>query len=42
VELASKSPWLTGKASGHESKRRPKVCGSRHRGWDVGRVQREQ
>ena len=28
-ELASKSPWLTGKASGHESKGKPKVCGSR-------------
>ena len=29
VELASKSPWLNGKASGHESKRKPKVGGSR-------------
>jgi len=29
VELASNSPWLTGKASGHESKGKPKVCGSR-------------
>ena len=27
VELASKSAWLTGK--GHESKGKPKVCGSR-------------
>ena len=25
VELASKSPWLNGKASGHESKGKPKV-----------------
>ena len=29
VELASKSPWLNGKVSGHESKRKPKVGGSR-------------
>ena len=29
VELASKSAWLTGKASGHESKGKSKVCGSR-------------
>jgi len=29
VELAAKSPWLIGKASGHESKGKPKVCGSR-------------
>ena len=29
VELASKSPWLNGKASGHESKGKPKVGGSR-------------
>ena len=29
VELASKSPWLNGKASGHESKGKPKVRGSR-------------
>ena len=29
VELASKSAWLSGKASGHESKGKPKVCGSR-------------
>ena len=29
VELASKSAWLNGKASGHESKGKPKVCGSR-------------
>ena len=29
VELASKSPWLTGKASGHKSKGKPKVCVSR-------------
>ena len=29
VELASKSPWLTVKASRHESKGKPKVCGSR-------------
>ena len=29
VELASKSPWLNGKASGHESKGIPKVGGSR-------------
>jgi len=28
-ELASKSPWLSGKASGHESKGKRKVCGSR-------------
>ena len=25
----SKSAWLSGKASGHESKGKPKVCGSR-------------
>ena len=29
VELASKSPWLNGKASGDESKGKPKVGGSR-------------
>ena len=29
VELVSKSAWLNGKASGHESKGKPKVCGSR-------------
>ena len=29
VELASKSAWLSGKASEHESKGKPKVCGSR-------------
>ena len=29
VELAFKSAWLSGKASGHESKGKPKVCGSR-------------
>ena len=29
VELASKSAWLTGKASGHETKGKPKVCSSR-------------
>ena len=29
VELASKPAWLNGKASGHESKGKPKVCGSR-------------
>ena len=29
VELASKSPWLNGEASGHESKGKPKVGGSR-------------
>ena len=29
VELASKSPWLNGKASGHDSKGKPKVGGSR-------------
>ena len=29
VELVSKSPWLNGKASGHESKEKPKVGGSR-------------
>ena len=29
VELASKSPCLNGKASGHESKGKPKVGGSR-------------
>ena len=29
VELASKSPWLNGKASGHESKGKPKLGGSR-------------
>ena len=29
VELPSKSPWLNGKASGHESKGKPKVGGSR-------------
>ena len=29
VKLASKSPWLNGKASGHESKGKPKVGGSR-------------
>ena len=29
MELASKSAWLNGKASGHESKGKPKVCGSR-------------
>ena len=29
VELASKSQWLNGKASGHESKGKPKVGGSR-------------
>ena len=29
VELASKSPWLNSKASGHESKGKPKVGGSR-------------
>ena len=29
VELASKSPWLNGKASGQESKGKPKVGGSR-------------
>ena len=29
VELASKSPWLNGKASGHESKGKPTIGGSR-------------
>ena len=29
VELVSKSPWLNGKASGHESKGKPKVGGSK-------------
>ena len=29
VELASKSPWLNGKASGHESKGKSKIGGSR-------------
>ena len=29
VELASKSAWLNGKASGHESKGKRKVFGSR-------------
>ena len=29
LELAFKSAWLNGKASGHESKGKPKVCGSR-------------
>ena len=29
VQLASKSPRLNGKASGHESKGKPKVGGSR-------------
>ena len=29
VEVASKSPWLNGKASRHESKGKPKVGGSR-------------
>ena len=29
MELAPKSPWLTGKATGHESKGKPKVGGSR-------------
>ena len=29
VELSSKSPWLNGKASGHDSKGKPKVRGSR-------------
>ena len=29
VELASKFPWLNGEASGHESKGKPKVGGSR-------------
>ena len=29
VELACKSPWLNGKASGHEFKGKPKVGGSR-------------
>jgi len=28
-ELASKSPWLSGKESGHESRGKRKVCGSR-------------
>ena len=28
VQLASKSPWLNGKASGHKSKGKPKVGGS--------------
>jgi len=28
-ELASKPPWLSGKASGHESRGKRKVCGSR-------------
>ena len=29
MELSSKSAWLNGKASGHESKGKPKVCGSK-------------
>ena len=29
VEPAAKSPWLNGKASGHESKGKPKVGDSR-------------
>ena len=29
VQLASKSAWLIGKALEHESKGKPKVCGSR-------------
>ena len=29
VQLASKSPRLNGKASGHESKGKPKISGSR-------------
>ena len=28
-ELASRSSWLSGKASGHESRGKPKVCDSR-------------
>ena len=35
MELASKSPWLNGKASGHESKGKPKVGGSRSRTVNV-------
>ena len=29
IELAFKSPWLNGKASGHKSEGKSKVCGSR-------------
>ena len=28
IELAFKSLWLTSETSGHESKGKPKVCGS--------------